>query len=106
MDHEFITEFGRASVVDLSADNDRKELCFCHGGQIHAHLASEPSSASFDHAQIGDVVNYAPAIGVKEHHFFKSRALGLFHMGLYNRMPEKGSSILVNTRFTERLLRD
>lgn len=68
-DGDPVAEFCGLAVVGLGAGDDGVDLAFGHGFEIHAHEGGEAGAAGFDHAEVGEVVDHAAAIGVEEHDF-------------------------------------
>lgn len=68
-DGDPIAEFCRLAIMGLGMGDDREDLAFRHGFDVHSHECCEASAAGFDHAKVGEVVDYAAAIGIEEHDF-------------------------------------
>jgi len=75
-DEQPIAELGRALVVNLGAGEHREFGRLGHAAQVKAHEGGEAGAAGFDHAQIGEVMDDATAIGIKKHHFLAGFNLG------------------------------
>ena len=75
-DEQPVAEFRRALVVHLRASDHGENASFRHRPQVHAHERGETRAASFDHPQVGKIVDDAAAVGVEKHDFlagFESR---------------------------------
>lgn len=70
MDDDDVAEFGGFSIVDLGADDDGEELGLGHFTESHAEFGGEAGACGLDHAEVGDVVDDAAAVGIEEHDFF------------------------------------
>ncbi len=69
-DDEPVAEAGGAAVVDFGPSEDREDLAVGHGFHVHAEVRGEPRATGLDHPQVGEVVDDAAAIRIKEHDFF------------------------------------
>lgn len=69
VDNELVGESGGFAVVDFGADDDGEELGLGHFTEGQAELGGEAGAGGLDHAEVGDVVDDAAAIGVEEHDF-------------------------------------
>jgi hypothetical protein len=70
VDRELIAQDGGALVVDLRAQHDGEDLGQRHLTQLEAEKGRQPGAGGFDHAQVGEVVHHAAAVGVEKHDFF------------------------------------
>src|SRR5690606_37419775 len=65
-DMDLVAEPGRGAVVDLRADDDGEESCLHHRGRLQTERGEERDARLLDVAEVGDVRDDAPAVGVVE----------------------------------------
>ncbi len=68
---QLISQDCRASVINFRPNDDGVDGRPSHVRPVHPELDGEESPCRLNEAEVGDIVNHSPRIGVKEHYLYR-----------------------------------